>query len=906
MTTGSESTAPASTTSPTPPTDSATPQNERYDPKEAEARLAKSWEEEGVYRWNPSVPRANTFAIDTPPPTVSGSLHLGHAFSYTHTDLIARFQRMCGKNVFYPMGWDDNGLATERRVQNYYNIRCNPTIPYQEGWTPTVGDNDPKNTVHVSRQNFIEACSLLTTEDEAIFERLWRRLGLSIDWSQQYATINEHCRRTSQSSFIDLYEKGTIYNQFAPTMWDVDFTSAVAQAEIEDRERQGNFYDITFLVQGGEQLTIATTRPELLAACVAVVAHPDDARYQHLFGKTAITPLFGARVPILPAQHADPEKGTGILMVCTFGDLMDVEFWRSSGLPLKQVVGLNGKLLPVDFNLAPFDSTQPERAAAAYAELVNRSTSQARTKIGELLNQPGSLDGVSSRTALEGTPRPINHTVKFYEKGDRPLEIVPTRQWFVRILDKKDGLLEQGRKIAWHPAFMRTRYEHWVLGLNQDWCISRQRYFGVPFPVWYPINEHGITQYDKPILPSRESLPIDPANDTPAGYLASQRDVANGFTGDLDVMDTWATSSLTPQIMSYWVDKPERHESLFPMDMRPQGHDIIRTWAFYTILKAWLHEGQIPWKNATISGWILDPDRKKMSKSKGNVITPDHLLEQYSSDAVRYWAARGRLGADTAIDEKVFKIGQKLITKIENAAKFVLLQCGDALDDHKIADITYPLDLAIMTRLRNTITEATTSFEHFDYASALQRIEEEFWFFCDHGIELLKGRAYQDDDLVGKRSSQATLAHSLSIFMRLFAPFLPFITEEVWSTSFRKFHGDVSIHKAKWPTPAEAGAGVPDSSDRCLAALESAVTVVGAIRGAKTAAKRSLRWPVDSITISATEAMRTAIELGLDDIRRTGMVVGAVNWAEQAVSGSGDGGSSNECNVEVTLSETNE
>jgi valyl-tRNA synthetase len=588
---------------------------------EAERRWRKTWEDWGVYRWDPTAPRERTFVVDTPPPTVSGSLHVGHVFSYTHQDLLVRYQRMIGKNIAYPMGWDDNGLPTERRVQNYLGIRCNPHLPYDPDWKPTVGGRGKGEIEEVSRQNFIEACAVVTAEDEKAFEHLWRRLGLSIDWTEPYATIDDHCRRISQLSFIDLVERGMVYQVESPTMWDVDFRTAVAQAEVEDRTRQGLFYDVRFAVEGGGELLIATTRPELLPACIAVVAHPDDERYQPLFGRYAITPLFGARVPIVAADHADPEKGTGILMVCTFGDVMDVEWWKQSGLPVKQLLGRDGRIQPVSFGEAPFESVDVPAAQRAYDEIVGRTAKQAKLRVAELLAEEGSPHG-SPGPALVGEARPVEQVVKFYEKGDRPLEFVPTRQWFIRILDYQRELLEQGDKIQWHPAHMKSRYTNWVEGLNQDWCISRQRYFGVPFPVWYPVLDDGEPDFDRPIYADTASLPVDPEVDTAPGYEESQRDVPGGFTADPDVMDTWATSSLTPQIQSHWRLDEERHTRLFPMDVRPQAHDIIRTWAFYTIVKAWMHSGDVPWYHVVLSGWILDPDRKKMSKSKGNVVTP--------------------------------------------------------------------------------------------------------------------------------------------------------------------------------------------------------------------------------------------------------------------------------------------
>ena len=841
----------------------------KYKHLDVEKKWRQQWDDWAIYKWDPSVPRDQTFVVDTPPPTVSGSLHVGHVFSYTHEDLLVRYQRMTGKNIAFPMGWDDNGLPTERRVQNLLGIRCNPHLAYDPDWKPDPKGGKRKEIEEVSRRNFIEACGYVTAEDEQAFEHLWRHLGLSLDWSEQYATIDDHCRRVSQLSFVDLMEKGEVYNVESPTMWDIDFKTAVAQAEVEDRPRQGMFYDLRFGVEGGGELQIATTRPELLGACIAVVAHPDDERYQELFGKYAITPLYGARVPIVAAEHADPEKGTGILMVCTFGDAMDVEWWKGSGLALKQLIGRDGKMLPAVMGEAPFESVDAASAQSAHDEIDGLYISKAKKRVAELLSEEGSLPGWTG-TALVGEPKPTDQMVKYFEKGDRPLEFVTTRQWFVRTLVHKEALLAQGDKIQWHPAHMKTRYTHWVEGLNQDWCISRQRHFGVPFPVWYPLDESGEPDFSSPILAAPDALPVDPLTDLAPGYTEDQRDQPGGFSAEPDVMDTWATSSLTPQIQSHWGIDPERHAKLFPMDIRPQAHDIIRTWAFSTIVKAWMHEGEIPWRHVVLSGWILDPDRKKMSKSKGNVVTPDDLLVEWSSDAVRYWAARARLGTDTAFDPGVFKVGKRLAMKIFNASRFVLMQVegagGTVPGPENISD---PLDLALVERLRAVTEQATRAFEAFDYATVLQVVEESFWQFCDHYLELVKLRSYSDVDTPGRRSALATLGLALNTYLRLLAPFQPFVTEEVWSWEFAGEDRTKSVHTSPWPTPAEF-----DSVPRpeVEGSFEAAVAVMSEIRGAKTIAQKSLRWPVAGIEITGPEAAHASLAPVMEDILRAGNV----------------------------------
>ena len=834
-----------------------------YDFAKAEREWAERWDRDGLYRWDPTRPRSETFAVDTPPLTVSGSLHIGHAFSFTQADVIVRYQRMTGKNICYPIGWDDNGLATERRVQNVFGIRPDPRKAYDPSWKPTRERAKDAPVEEVSRRNFVESCALITAEDERAFEAVWRRVGLSVDWTTQYATIDEGCRRVSQLSFLDLVRQGEAYQKFAPTVWDVDDRTAVAQAEIEDREQVGAYHDLRFGIEGGGEFTISTTRPELLGACVAVVAHPSDSRYQAYFGKRARTPLFHALVPILPSPHADPEKGTGILMVCTFGDQADVEFWRGGDLPLRQLIGLDGRMRSVVFGESPFESADPARAREAWAALEGKTVKQAQARSVELLRAEG---------ALVGEPRAIVHAVKFYERGSRPLEFVPTRQWFIRLLEHKEVLLEQGRKIEWRPAFMRTRYENWVEGLNQDWCVSRQRYSGVPFPVWYPLGADAEPDYARPIFAAPESLPVDPLSATPPGYTEAQRGQPGGFAGDPDVMDTWATSSLTPQIVSHWPLEPGRHEKIFPMDMRPQAHEIIRTWAFYTIVKAWMHERKIPWRNAVISGWILDPDRKKMSKSKGNVVTPMTYFEAHSADAVRYWAARARLGADTALDEQVMKLGRRLANKLANAGRFALLQlerAGATAFSHPPARITHPLDIDFAALLAALVERATRDYADFDFAPALQATEETFWDFCDNYLEIVKVRAYAETPSAGRESALATLELALRVFLRLFAPVLPYVTEEVWSWRFAASGRERSIHTSPWPTSGDF-AGI--ALERAGRSYDAAREVSAAIRGAKTGAKKSLRWPVARLEVRGGDAELAALQAVLADVLDAGSV----------------------------------
>jgi valyl-tRNA synthetase len=833
-----------------------------FDASEAEKRWDDRWESWGIYRYDPSAARDETFVVDTPPPTVSGSLHLGHLFSYTQTDCVVRFQRMRGRNIFYPMGWDDNGVPTERRVQNYFHVRCDPRIAYEPGLRlePASAKLRKQRPQQISRRNFIELCHGVTEQDEQAFMEVFRRTGLSVDWSQTYATIDDHCRRLAQLSFRDLFEKGHVYNVDAPFMWDVDFQMALSQADVEDRLQAGAFHDIEFGIEGDSRgFAISTTRPELLAACVGVTAHPDDARYRDLFGKNAITPLFGVPVPIFPSEIADPEKGTGILMVCTFGDATDVDWWRQQKLALRQLIGHDGRLVEVQFGTERFPSRDAESANRYYAQLVGKNVAQARAVVVELLRDvAGSATG--KRAPLLGEPKPIEHAVKYYEKGDRPLEYVRTRQWFVRLLDKKQALLEKGDQIRWHPDFMRVRYRDWTEGLQLDWCISRQRYFGVPIPVWYPLDAEGRPDHANPIVAERERLPVDPMGDVPSGYAAEQRNRPGGFVGESDIFDTWFTSSLTPQIGSHWGLDPARHAKLFPADIRPQAHEIIRTWAFYTIAKALLHEDQIPWQHVLISGWVLDPERKKMSKSAGNVQTPLPLIDEFTADGVRYWASIARLGTDTAADPKVFKIGKRLSTKLFNAGKFVLSQSADV---HPIA---HELDRAFVAKLCALVESNTRALEDFQHAVALKDTESFFWtHFTDTYLELVKHRARAEGagEAAGRGSAVAALRLGLDVLLRQFAPFLPYISEEVWSWVFAEEKSERSIHRAAWPDSRDFQGIEPPSSDQ---SFEIAVACWAAINKRKADAEVSMGREALRLVIAASPKSLALLEPVLSDV----------------------------------------
>jgi valyl-tRNA synthetase len=787
---------------------------------------------------------------------------------------------MRGQEVFYPVGWDDNGLATERRVQNYYGVRCDPSLPYDPELRPPAIGRDralsPAEQQPVSRRNFVELCRQLTELDERAYAQAWQRLGLSVDWSISYRTIDERAQSISQLAFLRNVARGEAYQAEAPALWDVTFGTAVAQAEIEDREVPGTFIRLAFAASSARpgtccaetspaqdgrppEVVIATTRPELLPACVALVAHPGDERYQSLFGTTARTPLFGTEVPVLAHRLADPAKGTGLVMVCTFGDMTDVTWWRDLQLETRPVIGKDGRLLPA----APAAITSAA-GQNAYAQLAGLTAKAARSRVTDLLHAAG---------AVRGDPEPIRHAVKFFEYGQMPLEIVTTRQWYIRNGSRspelRAALLARGRELQWHPEHMRTRYEHWIEGLTGDWLVSRQRYNGVPIPVWYRLDGVGQPVAGELILPAESQLPVDPATDSPPGFEPDQRGRPGGFAADPDVMDTWATSSLSPQIATGWPADRDMPGRVFPMDLRPQAHEIIRTWLFYTVLRSHLEFGVLPWRHAAISGWILDPDRKKMSKSKGNAVTPMDLLREYGADAVRYWSASARLGVDTTFDVAQLRVGRRLAIKILNAARFVL-----GIDEQREGDgqggpaiepaITEPLDLALVRRLATVTQRCTAAFEDYEQASALEQAERFFWFFCDDYLELVKARAYGDHGQAPAESALATLRLGLSVLLRLLAPFVPFVTEEVWS-----WWQDGSIHRSSWPDADELRELAGPGDDSVIAAASAAIA---AIRKKRSQAQLPTKSPVARLTLTAGSERLAALAAARADVQSAGRV----------------------------------
>ncbi|WCR56140.1 valine--tRNA ligase [Rickettsia asembonensis] len=772
-----------------------------YNFTENEKKWQQIWQEQQIYAYDPNISKDETYVVDTPPPTVSGQLHIGHVYSYTQTDFIVRFQRMMGKNIFYPMGFDDNGLPTERLVEKQKQIKA----------------------YNMSRSECIKICEEVVASEEEKFRSLFNQIALSVDWSLEYQTISPLSRKISQMSFLDLVKRDEIYRNDQPILWDPVDCTALAQADIEDKEKTSFMNYIIFKTEQGEPLTIATTRPELLPACVAVFYHPDDKRYKHLAGKSAITPLFNGKVLLLADPLVQQDKGTGLVMCCTFGDQTDITWWKTHNLPLRTIVTKKGT---IDF---PHDIA-----------IDGLKIKEAQAKIIDILKEQELL------TKQEE----ITHTVKCAERSGAPLEILTVPQWFVKTISHKEALLKRANELNWHPKNMKIRLENWINAISWDWCISRQRYFGVPFPVWYSkrVGEEG-----KILYADISQLPVDPLKDLPIGYSKEE------VEPDFDVMDTWATSSVSPQLSTHGISddftvNKDRHDKLFPMDLRPQAHEIIRTWAFYTILKAHLHQNTLPWKNIMVSGWCLAEDRSKMSKSKGNVLVPEKLLEQYGSDVIRYWSANSKLGADTAYSEDVMKNGKRLVNKLWNAAKFVSIHFEKLKDEDKQAKlldvkekITNEFDQWMINKLVELVKLATNELQNYEYANAIHLTEKFFWtIFCDNYLEISKNRAYDEENNnpSGQYSSILTLYYVMQILLKLFAPFIPHITEEL----YQLLYSENSVHeKGNWVNYGDLNYKIDAKG------AEGLLEILDIVRKFKTEKNLSIKAPIKLLEVSGIE-----------------------------------------------------
>ena len=783
-----------------------------YNSDDSESKWGKYWENKGIYKFDPKS-KKKLYSVDTPPPTVSGKIHMGHAFSYTQADMIVRFKRMQGFNIFYPFGFDDNGLATGLFVEKKHKV----------------------SSRKMGRDAFVKLCLEETKNSEKVFKELWTRISISADWSLEYSTISPKVQRISQRSFIELYKNGREYRKEAPTFWCPKCRTAASQVELEDKDIDSFFNDLDFKLKDGGKIKIATTRPELLAACVSIFVHPEDKRYKKLVGKKAIVPLFGQEVTILSDEKADPEKGTGAVMCCTFGDQNDIDWWYAHKLPLRVAISKNGVMTEIS---GKYEGMKIEAA---------------RKEIIEDLKKDGALTG----------QKPITHAVNVHERCGTAIEFLVTKQWFIKVLDMKKELLTAGNKMSWYPKHMKVRYDNWTNGLSWDWCISRQRFYGVPFPIWY------CKDCGEIILADESQLPVNPFVDKPKNPCPKCK--SKNYIPEEDTLDTWATSSLTPLINARWGEKDEIKD-IYPMDLRPQAHDIITFWLFNTVVKGILHKKQVPFKNIMISGHALDPKGKKMSKSKGNVILPQTILEKFSADALRFWAAGSKLGDDLPYQEKDVLTGNKMATKMWNASKFAIMHLEDY--DGKDAKLE-PIDKWVLSKLNDIIDISTKSLEKYEYAKA-KIVAERFFFdiLCDNYLEMAKDRLY-NPDVYGKesrRAAQFTLYNALLGVLKLIAPIMPYITEEIYHLYFAKKEGQKSIHISSWPEVNKKWA-----DKKAVDAGNAAADIIAAIRQHKSSNNLSLNTPYDSATIDTKDkSIITPIE---STIKGT-MKIGDINYGK--------------------------
>lgn len=792
----------------------------KYNFSASEKKLVKFWEQEKVYQWNRNLNRENNFAIDTPPPTVSGELHLGHVFSYVHTDFIARFQRMMGKNVFYPIGFDNNGLPTEKLMAQKLNIS-----------TKSLDQEDLHNT-----------CLEFLATEHAKFKHLLTDIGLSIDWSLEYSTISPKVSAISQASFIDLFNKKDIYLAKKPVIWDVKYQTAIAKSEIEEKQRQSFMYNIELKILGSNKesveskVQIATTRPELLPACVAIFFNPNDERYIHLHNKYAQIPVLDIIVPILADDAVKIDKGTGLVMCATFGDFTDVMWQKKHSLPIVNIISEAGTITAKDKALLRMSAD----GALKFQSLHGLSIQESRNQIITLF-----ADFIASSIS-------ILQTVQCSERSGCAIEILPKEQWFIKAEKYKNELLHLSQMLNWFPNNMSAKLHDWINNLDSDWCISRNRSFGIPIPVWVSKKpgEEG-----KIIIPDYQSLPINPQKDIPKGYSKDE------VSPEICVLDTWATSCISPYINAGSIFEGEYYNKIFPLDLRPQSHEIIRTWTFGTLLKTYLHTRSLPWKNIMISGWCVTKDKAKMSKSKGNATAPQEFLNLYGADAIRYWCSQAKLGSDIVVSEETMQEGKKFVTKIYNAGKFCLMQASSLPEHDKSYKaqelVTCTLDKWLFSSLNELIDLSSAYLQNYDYHSARCVIEEFFKkSFCDSYIELIKVRSYSSSD--GKKSAQLALYLGFLTILKLFAPFFPYVTEELYSNFTNSAN---SIHQIGfWPKKFNI------KNKEGILSVPNIITALSLVHSVKSKLSISLKAPLKILYILQNNVFNCPVDL-LQDLQ---------------------------------------
>ena len=765
--------------------------SQKYDFKSTEKEMQRFWEENEVYKFQNGREK-KVFSIDTPPPTVSGSLHIGHVFSYTQAEMIARFKRMQGYDVFYPFGFDDNGLPTERLVEKEKKIRAKD----------------------IPREEFRRQCLETVEGYEADFRDMWKSLGFSVDWDLEYHTVSEESRRISQRLFLELVDKGRVYMKESPVLWCTQCQTSIAQAELETRESESCFYYLEFESDDGV-LPVATTRPELLPGCVCVLIHPSDKRYKKFAGKKVKVPLYGFEIPVYEDEQVSMEKGTGAVMCATFGDSADVQWYEKFKLPYKEIIRKDGRIA----ESIPFTG--------------GMKTAQARTAVVLELESRGLLIKKEE----------LMHTVAVHERCGTDVEIIPSRQWYIDILSEKERFIKAADEIRWHPEQMKSRYLDWVQNLKWDWCISRQRYFGVPFPVWY------CAECKKPIFANPGQLPVDPRTDRPLAVCSCG---CTEVIPENAVLDTWATSSISPLLNARYGEADDRSKQILPMGMRHQAHEIIRTWAFYTIVRSLYHTGEIPWKDIMISGFVLAKPGEKISKSKNNASnSPSKLIELHSADAIRYWAANAKLGTDTFFSEDELKLSKRFINKLYNAAKFSMAQLADFDLEESYGTDLLPVDRWILQRVNETSIKASKLLEEYEAGQARHELDELFWKdFCDFYIEIAKERLYQPQKHGAdrRRSGQYALYHSLLEILKMYAVYVPHITEYLYQEFFRKYEPELSIHQKLWKKAEK-------SDENILSFGRNMKDVISGVRRYKTEHQMSMKDEIGSLQLRCPEWM---------------------------------------------------